>query len=57
LNCPTLVVAIDLVEPVHTQAVGLVLSNREPRSPMSAALLAGVLESDLPLDFSRHQVV
>jgi len=48
-------VAIDLVEPVHTQAVGLVLSNREPRSPMAAALLASVLASDLPLDFARHQ--
>jgi hypothetical protein len=40
---------------VHTQAVGLVLSNREPRSPMAAALLASVLESDLPLDFARNQ--
>jgi hypothetical protein len=44
-------VAIDLVEPVHTQAVGLVLSNREPRSPMAGALLASVLESELPLQF------
>jgi DNA-binding transcriptional LysR family regulator len=44
-------VAIELVEPVHTQAVGLVLSNRDPRSPMAGALLASVLESELPLKF------
>jgi DNA-binding transcriptional LysR family regulator len=45
-------VAIDLVEPVHEQAIGLVLSNREPSSPMASALLASVLESDLHFDFS-----
>jgi DNA-binding transcriptional LysR family regulator len=44
-------VAIDLVEPVHSQAIGLVLSNREPSSPMASALLAAVLETDLDFDF------
>jgi len=43
---------IDLVEPVHDQAIGLVLSSREPSSPMASALLASVLESDLHFDFS-----
>ncbi len=46
-------VAVDLVEPVHTQSVGLVLSNREPPSPMSNALLASVLEGDLGFTFSQ----
>lgn len=43
--------AIDLVEPAHSQAIGLVLSDREPRSPMSDALFAialnGHLEAEL----------
>ncbi len=46
-------VAVDLVEPVHTQSIGLVLSNREPPSPMSNALLASVLEGDLGFTFSQ----
>ncbi len=46
-------VAIDLVEPVHTQSVGLVLSNREPSSPMSNALLASVMEGDLDFAFTQ----
>jgi DNA-binding transcriptional LysR family regulator len=45
-------VTIDLVEPAHSQAIGLVLSNREPPSPMASALLASVLESDLNFDFN-----
>jgi len=45
-------VTIDLVEPAHSQAIGLVLSNREPPSPMASALLASVLESDLDFDFN-----
>ncbi len=45
--------AVDLVEPVHTQSIGLVLSNREPPSPMSNALLASVLEGDLGFTFSQ----
>jgi hypothetical protein len=31
--------------------VGLVLSDRDPPSPMASALLASVLEADLELDF------
>jgi DNA-binding transcriptional LysR family regulator len=46
-------VTVDLVEPVHTQSIGLVLSNREPPSPMSNALLASVLEGDLGFTFSQ----
>jgi DNA-binding transcriptional LysR family regulator len=46
-------VAIDLVEPVHRQAIGLVLSDRAPSSPMASALLEAVLESDLGFDFSH----
>jgi DNA-binding transcriptional LysR family regulator len=46
-------VAVDLVEPAHTQSIGLVLSNREPPSPMSNALLASVLERDLGFTFSH----
>ena len=44
-------VSIELVEPMHSQAIGLVLSNRDPPSPMSSALLASVLESEITFDF------
>ncbi len=44
------VVALDIVEPVHTQGVGLVLSDREPLSPMAGALLGTVMASDLARD-------
>lgn len=44
-------VSIDLVEPVHSQAIGLVLSNRDPPSPMASALLASVLTPGLTFDF------
>jgi DNA-binding transcriptional LysR family regulator len=43
-------VAVDIIEPVHTQAIGLVLSDREPLSPMSGAMLAAVAN----LDFERE---
>jgi DNA-binding transcriptional LysR family regulator len=46
-------VAIELVEPKHSQLIGLVLSNREPPSPMASALLASVTEGDLQFDFSQ----
>jgi DNA-binding transcriptional LysR family regulator len=39
-------VVLDLVEPIHAQAVGLVLSDREPLSPMSGALLSSVANVD-----------
>lgn len=45
-------VAIDLVEPAHSQAIGLVLSDRDPPSPMSDALLASVENSDLEADLT-----
>lgn len=32
-------VAIDIVEPTHTQAIGLVVADREPLSPLAATLL------------------
>ncbi|MGB6487901.1 MAG: LysR family transcriptional regulator [Steroidobacteraceae bacterium] len=44
--------AIDLIEPAHSQSVGLVLSDREPPSPMASALLASMLEGELRLPFS-----
>jgi DNA-binding transcriptional LysR family regulator len=50
-------VAIDLIEPVHTQAVGLVLSNRDPPSPMATALLSSILGADLEFDFTPPRVI
>lgn len=44
-------VGIDLVEPVHSEAVGLVISDRQPRSPMAAALMAAALEADVEAAF------
>jgi DNA-binding transcriptional LysR family regulator len=44
--------AIDLIEPIHSQSIGLVLSDRDPPSPMASALLTSVLERDLGLPFS-----
>lgn len=40
-------VGLDLVDPVHSELVGLVISDREPRSPMAAALLAAALEAEI----------
>ena len=48
---PPDLVAIDLIEPKHSQAIGLVLSNRQPSSPMASALLASVLEAELEFPF------
>ena len=45
-------VALDLVDPVHGEAVGLVISDREPRAPMAAALLTAALEADIEAAFS-----
>ncbi len=43
---------LDLVDPNHTQAIGLVLSDRDPPSPMAGALLAAVkgIDFDAELD-------
>lgn len=43
-------VAFDLVEPVHTQAVGLVVSAREPLPPLAKALI----DSAAGLDIERE---
>lgn len=45
-------VAIDLVDPVHEELLGLVVSDREPGSPIAAALLAAALEADIETAFS-----
>ena len=43
-------VAVDIIEPVHTQLVGLVLLDRAPLSPMSGALLSSVANVDFERD-------
>ena len=45
-------ITIDLVEPVHSQVIGLVLSNREPLSPMAGALLTSFKGADLEREFN-----
>lgn len=45
-------VAIELVEPSHSQAIGLVLPDRNPPSPMARALLAAALKTDLEAELS-----
>ncbi|MGE3873397.1 MAG: LysR family transcriptional regulator [Parvibaculaceae bacterium] len=47
--------AIDIVDPVHSQAIGLVLSQREPLSPMAGALLASGLDADLQGDLEKSR--
>ena len=46
-------VAIDLVRPVHTQAIGLVLSDRNPPSPMAGALLSSLADADIGGELDR----
>jgi hypothetical protein len=46
-------VAIDLVEPVHSQSIGLVLSDRDPLSPMAGALLGSIGDTDLEADLAE----
>jgi hypothetical protein len=41
---------------VHTQSVGLVLSDREPLSPMSSALLGSVAAVDFEGDLAAAGV-
>jgi len=45
-------IALDLVEPVHNQTIGLVLSNRDPLSPMARALLASFKAANLEREFN-----
>lgn len=40
--------AFELVEPAQSQAIGLVLSDRDPLSPMASALLSSTLDFQLP---------
>jgi hypothetical protein len=47
-------VAVDIIEPVHTQAIGIVFSDREPLSPMSGALLSSVADVDFERDLGSR---
>jgi DNA-binding transcriptional LysR family regulator len=46
--------ALDIVDPVHQELVGLVISDREPRSPMAAALLGAIVDANI--EFGLHPV-
>jgi DNA-binding transcriptional LysR family regulator len=43
---------LDLVDPVHTQAIGLVLADRDPPSPMAGALLAALKGIDIDAELN-----
>jgi DNA-binding transcriptional LysR family regulator len=45
-------VAVDLVDPVHSQSIGLVLSDRDPLAPMAEALLGSLGSTDLEADLA-----
>ena len=45
-------VALDLVEPAHSQAIGLVLSDRYPSSPMAEALINSIAGIDFDRELS-----
>lgn len=45
-------IGLDLVNPVHSEAIGLVISDRQPRSPMAAALMAAALEAEVDSVFA-----
>lgn len=51
LGTPSEIIALDLVEPAHSELVGLVVSDRDPRSPMVAALMSAALEVDVESAF------
>ncbi|MEP7453951.1 LysR family transcriptional regulator [Phyllobacterium sp. SB3] len=44
-------VSIELVNPAHSQSIGLVLSAREPQSPMANALVRAVRNADFEKSF------
>jgi DNA-binding transcriptional LysR family regulator len=50
-------VAVDIIDPVHTQTIGLVLSDRDPLSPMSRALLDVLENADLERDIDAAVAV
>ena len=43
---------LDLVDPIHTQAIGLVLADRDPPSPMAGALLAALKGIDIDAELN-----
>ncbi len=45
-------IAINLIEPSHSQSIGLVLSDRDPLSPMARALLGSSLDAGLEIDLA-----
>jgi DNA-binding transcriptional LysR family regulator len=49
-------VAVELVDPVHSQAIGLVFSDRSPASPMATALLDSAQHADIEAELARHQI-
>jgi DNA-binding transcriptional LysR family regulator len=48
-------VAIELVDPVHSQAIGLVFSDRTPASPMATALLLSAEHADIEAELAGTQ--
>jgi len=48
-------VAIDLVEPVHSQPIGLVFSDRDPLAPMAAALRGAAIGADYEAELQLRQ--
>lgn len=51
LGNQTDLVAIDIGDPSHCELVGLVVSDREPRSPMAAALLTAAVGAEVDAAF------
>ncbi len=47
-------VPIPIVEPVHHHTIGLVLSDRDPQTPVARALGAAVIEADLESDLDER---
>jgi DNA-binding transcriptional LysR family regulator len=54
LGQPEQLVAVPLVEPVGSHAVGLVASSRDPLTPMTQAFIAFAQEVQLAADIERH---
>lgn len=48
---------IDLIEPVHSQAIGLVASDRDPLSPLAHALMHCATRLDLEVQFGGKVLV
>ena len=44
--------AVDLVDPIHSQSIGLVLSDRDPLAPMAGALSSAVVNIDFESEVS-----